>query len=118
MLVYYYLPNGMSTVPETGEKIYGCALHYPPRDIPYEIYFKYRDEFVDAPYTERWLNKHYKGPFNPISFTYNELIKMPYDLLFNLFEKMQIEVPDHRKSRGKYNKAMIVELIKREIRSI
>lgn len=90
-MLVFARPNGaVSSISELGIRIYGYYWHYPPRDIPFRIYSKSKESFIQAPYTEVWLSKRYHRPFEPISFTYDEVPFIPYDVLHKLAANMKL----------------------------
>lgn len=111
MLVFARSPGIVSSIGELGIRIYGYHWHYPPRDIPFKIYKKYKESFTQAPYTEVWLSKRYKRPFEPIAFTYDEIPHMPYNVLHKLVVKMGLGMVG-RPSRKKLYMAIRKELRK------
>jgi hypothetical protein len=92
VLVWFSSPGGSSIIPEIGVRIYGCMLPYPPRDIPEEIYKKYINDFIQAPYTANWI-AYYFGPENveDIAFTYDEIKLMPREALQKIARGMKIK---------------------------
>jgi len=88
MLVWYYIPGGISDIPELNLRVYGYSFVHPPAEVSYAVYNKYRKTLVLAPYTGEWLSRKYNADFGDISFTYNEIKRLPYDVLFDIAKKM------------------------------
>ena len=110
MLVFARPYGAVSSISELGVRIYGCYWHYPPRDIPFRIYSKCKKSFMQAPYTEVWLRGRYHYPFDPISFTYDEVPYMPYDILHKLAANMKLGFV------GKPSKKKLYTAIRKELR--
>lgn len=65
---------------------------------------------MQAPYTEVWLRGRYHYPFDPISFTYDEVPYMPYDILHKLAANMKLGFV------GKPSKKKLYTAIRKELR--
>lgn len=117
VLVWFSSPGGNSIIPEIGERIYGYRLHYSPRDIPEDIYLKYKSDFVQAPYTASWIAYHF-GPENvePIAFVYDEIKLMPREALRKIARGMKIKFEGHGSGAASYKK--LTRAILTKIRSV
>jgi len=110
VLVFARSPGTVSSISELGIRIYGYYWHYPPRDIPYRIYKKCKNSFIQAPYTEVWLSKRFGQHFDAIAFTYDEVPHMPYNVLHKLAANMKIGLV------GRPNKKTLYMAIRKELR--
>jgi len=110
VLVFARSPGAVSSVGELGIRIYGYYWHYPPRDIPFQIYRKCKNSFIQAPYTEVWLSKRYGQHFEPIAFTYDEVPYIPYNVLHKLAAQMKLGLV------GRPNKRKLYMAIRKELR--
>lgn len=85
MLVYFKEPMGYTVVDRY--RIYGRKYAYGSfgsTDLPVDVYKEYRELLEDAEYTAGWLEKKFKKPFPPISFTIVSLYNMEDERLIQL----------------------------------
>ena len=115
MLVWYSTPGGSMFIPGTHERVYGYLYKHPPKDIPYEIYEKYKNCFIDAPYTSKWLRDNFGDPIEDISFTFSELHFLPHEALRIIARNMKI---DFGNSKGRPSRRKILRSIKTKLRSM
>lgn len=111
MLVWLKSPCAVGVIPEIGGRIYGYKLSYDPREISYELYKRHKKIFKLAPYTHQWLHEKYGSAFEPIAFTYDEVMDLPYDVLHMLAAKM------HLGFRGNPSAKKLKLAIRRSLRS-
>lgn len=90
MLVWYYIPGGITDISELNLRVYGYRFFHPPAEISYNAYRKYRHILILAPYTNDWLSHKYDIDFGGISFSYDEVKRLPYDVLFDIAKKMGV----------------------------
>jgi len=113
MLVWYYIPKGITDIPEMNLRIYGHHWSSPPHEVPYEIYRKYKSMLVLAPYTDEWLSRKYGVCFDPIAFTYHEIKDLPYEVLYGLAAKMGV-----LDGRGRPKHKTLAMAVRKSLRSL
>lgn len=85
MLVYFKEPMSYTII--DGYRIYGRRYAFGTfgsTDVPESIYRENRAALIDAEYTNQWLERKFKRPFPPISFTINNLYEMEDERLIKL----------------------------------
>lgn len=93
ILIYLKDPMHCAYSDILGKRLYGSLTGFPPTEVPFSYYKKFRYNLQLAPYTKYWLENKYKTgkPFPFMTFTYKEIRTMPYESLYQLAKALLIE---------------------------